>query len=115
MVVAVWVCLLDAASQHASRGVIAIDPEEIAVIQGMELAVVEAILQAFRDKGMIDKNSRLASWDKRQHMTSTERSQKQTQRADDAALAGRFPAGYRIALFKIATRLNAKHSGGKNV
>ena len=76
MVVAVWICLLDAASQHASRGVIAIDPEEIAVIQGMELAVVEAILQAFRDKGMIDKNSRLASWDKRQHMTSTERSQK---------------------------------------
>lgn len=76
MVVAVWVCLLDAASQHASRGVIAIDPEEIAVIQGMELEAVEAIIQALRDKGMIDKNSRLASWDKRQHMTSTERSQK---------------------------------------
>jgi hypothetical protein len=76
MVVAVWVCLLDAASQHASRGVIAIDHEEIAVIQGMELEAVEAIIQALRDKGMIDKNSRLASWDKRQHTTSTERSQK---------------------------------------
>lgn len=32
VVVAVWVCVLDAASQHDPRGVIEVDPEEIAVI-----------------------------------------------------------------------------------
>ena len=36
-VVAVWLCVLDAASQHDPRGIFNIDPEEISVIQDIEL------------------------------------------------------------------------------
>jgi hypothetical protein len=76
VVVAIWTCMLDAASQHDPRGFIKIDPEEVAVVQDLELEVVEAVLQAFHDKGMIDENNHLTAWDKRQHTTSTERSRK---------------------------------------
>lgn len=73
---AVWVCVLDAASQHDPRGVINIDAEEIAVVMGMELEAVEAVIQSFHDKKMLDENNHLTAWDKRQHTTSTERSRK---------------------------------------
>ncbi|MDB2414135.1 hypothetical protein N9W34_00010 [Rickettsiales bacterium] len=63
VVVAIWACMLDAASQHDPRGFIKIDPEEVAVVQDLELEVVEAVLQAFRDKGMIDENNHLTAWD----------------------------------------------------
>lgn len=76
VVVAIWACMLDAASQHDPRGFIKIDPEEVAVVQDLELEVVEAVLQAFHDKGMIDENNHLTAWDKRQHTSSTERSRK---------------------------------------
>lgn len=75
-VVAVWACVLDAASQHDPRGTIDIDPEEIAVFQDMELEVVEAILEALKSKNLIDEDNHLTNWHKRQHTTSTERSQK---------------------------------------
>jgi hypothetical protein len=75
-VVAVWVCVLDAASQHDPRGVINIDAEEIAVVMDMELEAVEAVIQSFRDKKMLDENNHLTAWDKRQHTSSTERSRK---------------------------------------
>ena len=75
-VVSVWLCLLEAASRHEPRGIAEVDPEQIAVVQDMEMEVVQGIIQAFSDKGMIDKNNRLTAWDKRQYATSTERSRK---------------------------------------
>lgn len=75
-VVAIWVCILDEASRHDPRGVIAIDPESVAVVQGIELEAVEDIMKAFHSKGMIDDNHKLTAWNKRQHTTSTERSKK---------------------------------------
>lgn len=75
-VVAVWVCILDAASQHDPRGIINIDAEEIAVVMDMELEAVEAVIQSFHDKNMLDEDNHLTAWDKRQHTTSTERSRK---------------------------------------
>lgn len=75
-VVAVWVCILDAASQHDPRGVIEIDPEEVAVIQGIELEAVEAILDALKSKNLIDDEGTVVNWHKRQHTTSTERMKK---------------------------------------
>ena len=75
-VVAVWVCILDAASQHDPRGVIEIDPEEVAVIQGIELEAVEAILDALKSKNLIDDEGAVVNWHKRQHTTSTERMKK---------------------------------------
>ena len=85
-VVAVWVCVLDAASQHDPRGVINIDAEEIAVVMDMELEAVEAVIQSFRDKKMLDENNHLTAWDKRQHTTSTERSKKsRAKKKSDAA------------------------------
>lgn len=85
-VVAVWVCILDAASQHDPRGIIALDPEEVAVIQGMELSAVEAILDALTSKNLIDAEGNVVNWHKRQHTTSTERSQKsRDKKKQDAA------------------------------
>lgn len=75
-VVAIWLCLLDAASRHDPRGVVDIDPESIAVVQGIELEAAQDVIQAFYDKGMIDENHMLTAWDKRQHTTSTERMKK---------------------------------------
>lgn len=75
-VVAVWTCLLDAASQHKSRGTVEVDAEQIAIMQDMETAAVEAIIAAMYTKGMLNEQNRLTAWDKRQHTTSTERMQK---------------------------------------
>ncbi|WP_422927459.1 hypothetical protein [Singulisphaera sp. PoT] len=76
LVVAIWACLLDAASQHDPRGVADVDAEEVAVAQDAELKAVQDIIEAFRAKGMIDGDNRLTAWSRRQHATSTERSQK---------------------------------------
>ncbi len=75
-VVAVWVSLLDAASQHDPRGVVEIDPEEIAVLQDIDLNAVQDIINAFYAKGMLNEQNRLTAWDKRQHTTSAERVKK---------------------------------------
>ncbi len=75
-VVAVWVCLLDAASRHASRGTVEVDAEEIAVMQDLETEGVKAILEAFYSKGMLSEQNRLTAWDRRQYENSTERSRK---------------------------------------
>ncbi len=84
-VVAVWTCLLDAASQHTHRGTIEIDEESIAVSMGIELEDVECIMDAFRSKGLLGDDDRLTGWDKRQHMTATERSRKHRSKAKEAA------------------------------
>jgi len=75
-VVAVWLCVLDAASQHDPRGIFNIDPEEISVIQDIELEDVEAIIKALKSKRMLDDEGLVVNWDKRQHTTSTERMRK---------------------------------------
>ncbi|WP_422923335.1 DnaA N-terminal domain-containing protein [Singulisphaera sp. PoT] len=90
LVVAIWACLLDAASQHDPRGVADVDAEEIAVAQDAELKAVQEIIEAFRAKGMIDGDNRLTAWSRRQHATSTERSQKHraSRRSDATARDG---------------------------
>ncbi len=75
-VVAVWACLLDAASRHASRGTVEVDAEQIAIMQDMETEAVQAIIAAMYSKNMLNEQNRLTAWDKRQHTTSTERMQK---------------------------------------
>lgn len=75
-VVTVWLCVLDAASRHKTRGTVQVDSEQIAVVQDIPQKTVEDILRTFYEKGMIDQKHRLTGWDKRQYATSTERSQK---------------------------------------
>lgn len=76
LVVAVWACMLDAASTNEPRGIALIDPEEVAVALDFDLEAIDAILSAMRDKQMLDEHWHLTAWDKRQHTTSTERSKK---------------------------------------
>ena len=80
-VVAVWACLLDAASMHANRGTVEVDEESIAVSLGIEFEYVESIMDAFRSKGLLGGDDRLTGWDKRQQMTATERSRKHRSKA----------------------------------
>jgi hypothetical protein len=75
-VVTVWLCVLDAASRHKTRGTVEVDSEQIAVVQDMEQAAVEAILQAFREKGMITEDNRITSWNTRQYLSDKERAQR---------------------------------------
>lgn len=72
-VVTVWLCILDAASRHKTRGTVEVDSEEIAVVQEIDQPIVESILAAFYEKNMIDQNHRLSSWETRQYATSSER------------------------------------------
>ncbi|MDX2094662.1 MAG: DnaA N-terminal domain-containing protein [Alphaproteobacteria bacterium] len=76
-VVTVWLCLLDAASRHKARGTVQVDSEQIAVVQDIDQKIVESIISAFYEKGMIDRAShRLTGWDKRQYATGAERVEK---------------------------------------
>jgi hypothetical protein len=75
-VVTVWVCLLDAASRHKNRGTVEVDSEQIAVVQDIDQSIVEAILQAFREKNMIGEDNRLTKWDTRQYLSEAERAKK---------------------------------------
>lgn len=65
-VAAVWLAVLDFASQHEDRGSVAgMDPEEIAVSFDYEVPYVDQIISAFGEKGMIE-NGRVAAWERRQ-------------------------------------------------
>src|SRR5262249_10189398 len=65
-VAAVWVAVLDFASQHDCRGSVSgMDPEEIAVSFDYEVEYVSKILAAFGEKGMIT-GGRIAAWERRQ-------------------------------------------------
>lgn len=75
-VLAVWLCLLDMASQNNPRGNVVIDIEEIAVMQNLETDDVKKIIEAFYTKNMITPEGRLAAWDKRQYATPAERVKK---------------------------------------
>jgi len=75
-VLAVWVYLLDMASQSNPRGNVVIDAEQIAVLQDLETADVTKIINAFYEKNLLTPENRLTAWDKRQYTSSTERSKK---------------------------------------
>ena len=75
-VVTVWLCLLDAASRHKTRGTVEVDSEQIAVVQDIDQSIVEKILQAFREKNMIGSDKRLTGWEKRQYASDAERAKK---------------------------------------
>lgn len=75
-VVTIWLCVLDAASRHKTRGTVQVDSEQIAVVQDIPQKTVEDILRTFYEKGMIDPNHRLTGWDKRQYATTAERVEK---------------------------------------
>ena len=75
-VVTVWLCVLDAASRHKNRGTVEVDSEQIAVVQDIDQSIVEAILQAFREKNMIGEDNRLTKWETRQYLSEAERAKK---------------------------------------
>jgi hypothetical protein len=65
-VAAVWVAVLDFASQQEDRGAVSeIDPEEIAVSYDYDIEYVSQILKALEEKGMIAAG-RLTAWERRQ-------------------------------------------------
>ncbi len=75
-VVTVWLCVLDAASRFKPRGTVKVDSEQIAVMQDITQEAVEAILQAMREKGMINEEGRIVSWETRQYLSDSERAKK---------------------------------------
>ena len=75
-VLAVWVHLLDMASQNNPRGNVVIDAELIAVVQNLKTEDVAKIINTFREKNLLTPENRLTNWDKRQYTTPTERSKK---------------------------------------
>jgi len=71
-ILALWIALLDYASQNMPRGSIKdIDAEEIAIALEFEPAAVETALQSFRDKGMVSAGETLTAWEKSQKLSST--------------------------------------------
>lgn len=62
---AVWVSLLEHASQNDPRGQIGDPAEDIAVALAMEIGTVEAVIGALEGKGLI-VGQRIAAWDRRQ-------------------------------------------------
>lgn len=67
-VLAVWVALLDFASQNDNdRGSICgLDQDQIAAITDIKLSCVESIMNEFKRRGMVTSEGRLTAWDKRQ-------------------------------------------------
>ena len=115
LVVAVWACLLDAASSYDPRGIAEVDPEEIAVALDFEMEAIEAILTAMQDKEMIDEDGYLTAWDKRQQTTSTERSRKSRARNKEKSDAAYCNSMQRDATPRNATqRKNSKKPPDKD-
>jgi flagellar biosynthesis GTPase FlhF len=75
-VVTVWLCVLDAASRHATRGTVEVDSEQIAVVQEIDQSIVESILRTFYEKGMIGEDNILTGWKKRQYLSDAERAKR---------------------------------------
>lgn len=66
-VLAVWMCLLDYASQSETRGNAGnAGNEEIAVSTGFTVQTVDAILAALRAKGIVSEDGQLTAWERRQ-------------------------------------------------
>jgi hypothetical protein len=68
---ALWVALLDHASRATPRGSVeGIDAEEISVALEFDAAMVETVLQAFRDRNMILPGGRIADWERSQKLST---------------------------------------------
>ena len=83
-VVTVWLCVLDAASRHKKRGTVQVDSEQIAVVQDIPQETVEDIIRTFYEKGMINDQNRVVSWETRQYLSDKERAQKYRDGQKDA-------------------------------
>ena len=67
VVLAVWLYVLDFASQAGDRGSIAsIDPELVDVLYDLDDGATALVLDAMLAKGIITEDKRIAAWDKRQ-------------------------------------------------
>lgn len=70
---ALWLCLLDHASQAAPSGSIAqFEKDETALLLGLPVETIDSALTALRTRKKIDSHQRIVSWDKYQP-NSTER------------------------------------------
>lgn len=70
-VLALWVTLLDRASQAKPRGhVTHLDIEELAVTLEIETADVEKTLTALRDKNMIEADGAIEEWHEKQNVST---------------------------------------------
>jgi hypothetical protein len=69
---ALWIALLDHASQNAPRGSVEnLDAEEIAAVLEFDPGTIDAALEALRDKKMISANNAITGWEKIQTGSST--------------------------------------------
>lgn len=65
--IALWLCLLDHASQSTPAGSIAqFEKDEAALLLGLQPAAVDAALTALRTRKKIDSHQRITGWDKYQ-------------------------------------------------
>lgn len=72
-VVAIWAIALEAASSNADRGSIGrLDYESIDCLLGASDGTTERIFDAMVQRGLIDRDGRVVSWDKRQPMRERE-------------------------------------------
>jgi hypothetical protein len=78
-VVAIWAGILEHASQQANRGDVGDPGEEIAIALALEIEVIERVMAALKDKGLIVAQ-RIAAWEERQPQredaTATQRSKR---------------------------------------
>lgn len=90
-VIAVWACLLEAASMNENeRGLIASEPdfESMDCALGMADGKAEAIFHAMTDRGLVDEHRQVTAWPKRQpkreREDSTAAERKRSQREREA-------------------------------
>lgn len=78
-VVAIWAGILEHSSQQGNRGDVGEPAEEIAIALALEIEVVERVMKALEDKGLIVAQ-RIAAWEERQPQredpTATQRSRR---------------------------------------
>jgi len=111
-VVTVWLCILDAASRHKTRGTVEVDSEQIAVVQDIDQKSVEAIIRALYEKGMIDENHRLTGWKIRQYATDAERAEKYRNSQKLAVAATDSHAASRDITQRHAAKIDVTKSNG---
>lgn len=87
-VIAVWACLLEAASASADRGNVGEpDYEAIDCALGMDDGTAKRIYERMQERSIVDQNGRITSWEKRQPKreddTATDRKRRQRERDKD--------------------------------
>lgn len=89
---ALWVCLIDHASQQENPGSLAeLDAEALALLLDLDAVRITGALAALRDKKRIDSHQRIIGWDRHQS-SSTRRVQALRARRRMAATHPRAPA-----------------------